>query len=73
MIVEEIIRKPEVDQNEMEYVVEQYIKERKGVDVKINIPIMGGLIGAALNQQQLSLLSDSYMTASQWFRDNKYK
>jgi len=56
--------------NELMFVVEQYIKEKKGVEVKLNI--LKGLnprqrIGQFIYQQQITKLNDAFTKASEYF------
>ena len=76
MDVYEIIKKDHLDQNEMEYVVEQYIKIKKGRDIKINVranPILS-MIPLQFQQQiiqnELSMLNEAYDVAMGYFINN---
>jgi hypothetical protein len=76
MNVDEIIIKNELTTREMEFVVEQYIFEKKGKKVDINTlnhplanavpPPMNGII----LQQQFQLLDTAYQTACVYFFEN---
>ena len=75
MDVNEIIKKQELTTREMEFVVEQYILEKKGKKVDINTlnhplvnavpPPMNGII----LQQQFQLLDTAYQNACVYFFD----
>jgi hypothetical protein len=67
MKVAEIIRKNELSQDEMLFVVEQYILVRKGASVSIKIG--QGHIGA----YDLSLADAAYTAAVNWFYKNPDK
>jgi hypothetical protein len=78
MNINEIIFKNQLDQSEMEFVVEEYILEKKNVKVKINITNHPGLqhmpqeFQAMIIQNQLQLLNMAYETALTYFI-SKYK
>ena len=75
MDVNEIIKKHELTTREMEFVVEQYILEKKGKKVDINTlnhplvnavpPPMNGII----LQQQFQLLDTAYQKAAIYFSE----
>lgn len=67
MRVAEIIKKKELSQDEMLFVVEQYILVRKGTSVRIEIG--QGHIGA----YDLSLADAAYTSAVRWFYRNPDK
>ncbi len=71
MDIQEIIKRNHLDQKEMEYVVTQYIKELKGVDVSINVEKVAlawpKWVRTKLIEQQLSKLNDAYQIAAEWF------
>lgn len=67
MKVAEIIKKKELSQDEMLFVIEQYILVRKGASVRIEIG--QGHIGA----YDLSLADAAYNSAVSWFYRNKDK
>jgi hypothetical protein len=67
MKVAEIIRKKELSQDEMLFVVEQYILVRKGASVSIKIG--QGHVGV----YDLSLADAAYTAAVNWFYKNPDK
>lgn len=73
MNVIEIVSRPSpqiVSQDEMEYVVEQYIKERKGADVKIDIEKginRNSILARGLLLRQLKMLEQAFDEASSYF------
>jgi len=80
MEVKEIIRKEKLEQSEMEFVIEQYIKEKKGRDVKINIHnnqmihLIPKEFQQSILQKELQLLNEAYNVAcSYYFKKNKEK
>ena len=77
MDVYEIIDAEESDINEIKFVVEMYIKERKDITVTINLDKGLEFIPApfrgAYTQQQLQKLMDAYFKASQWFSLKRLK
>jgi hypothetical protein len=78
MNINEIIFKNQLDQSEMEFVVEEYIFEKKNVRVKINVANQPGLQHMPVSfqnmmiQNQLQLLNVAYETAVFYFI-SKYK
>jgi hypothetical protein len=78
MNINEIIFKNQLDQSEMEFVVEEYIFEKKNVRVKINVANQPGLqhmpvsFQSMMIQNQLQLLNKAYETAVSYFI-SKYK
>jgi hypothetical protein len=78
MNINEIIFKNQLDQSEMEFVVEEYIFEKKNVRVKINVANQPGLqhmpqsFQNMMIQNQLQLLNVAYETAVFYFI-SKYK
>lgn len=77
MEIQDIINKTNLQQAEMEFVVESYIKEKTGKEVKINImnhPILRampkefmGLAGGVIIQKELQLLDKAYLVACEYF------
>lgn len=74
MNIEDIIHKPSparISIKEMTFVIEQYIKEKKGRDVTINLerglPPRASLIFGHLYQSQLKKLNNAFSTASEYF------
>lgn len=73
MVVEEIVNRPTsqpVDQSEMIYVVEQYIKDKKGVEVDINL--LKGInkkspMASILLQEQLGMLVEAFEIARGYY------
>ena len=70
MIVEEIVNRPNnstFSTEEMQYVVQQYIIEKKGVNVDINLGKklnkFGQGISKMLSSQQLEKLNDAFNTS----------
>lgn len=72
MNVSDIIRKTVLDQAEMQFVVEQYIEERKGVKVTIDLTPKSQL-ASLLVQDQLIKLHAAYDCAVRWFNQQSYK
>jgi len=59
-----------VSQQEMEHVVEEYIKEKKNAGVKIDITKGikgGGLLTQGLLARQLNMLNEAFDVASKYF------
>ena len=77
MNVNDIIIKTQLETNEMEFVIEEYIFEKKNVRVKINhlnhplIRIAPEPIKSAVIQQQLNLLNTAYQDACVYFFDKQ--
>ncbi len=73
MNVSEIIEKTELTQEEMEFVVEEYVWEKKNKRVKINIqsnPILQLIPKAfaeSILRQELNLLNHAYNCACEYF------
>ncbi len=65
--ISRIIRATELHQQEQEWLVEQYIKIRKDVDVKINIRGRGMIAVIDLEK-----LQRAFNDASEWFFENDY-
>ncbi len=61
MNVKDIIHKTHLEQSEMQYVVEQYIKERKGKEGKIY----------CTSSIDLMKLDGAYNVAVKWFMQNE--
>lgn len=70
MNVYEIINKPVITQDECKFVVEQYIKEMKLVDVNINIDRSKGYYGVL---EELRLLEKAYVVAHCYFMEKLNK
>lgn len=68
MEISEIIRKAHLEQDEMLFVIGQYIKARKGVEV--NTVIKGSNPGYIM--LQLDLMEKAYETACVWFFKEGY-
>lgn len=70
MVVSDIIRKTELSQAEMQFVVEQYIKERKGVNVNIHIALPTNSferLSMHFAQDQIIKLTNAYNDACGWY------
>lgn len=73
MEVEEIINKTELSQEEMQYVVEQYIWEKKQKKVTINIhnnkmlQFVPKVFADGILQDELIKLNDAYNDACEYF------
>jgi hypothetical protein len=79
MDVKEIIGKTELTQEEMQFVVEQYIFEKKGKKVKIDImsnPVINlvpPMMQRPLIQRELSMLNEAYNIACEYFFNKEEK
>jgi hypothetical protein len=79
MKIEEIITKSELSQEEMEFVVEEYIFEKKNRRVKINImanPVLQLVptnMQTPLIQRELGLLNEAYQMACEYFFEKDAK
>lgn len=79
MKTKEIINKPDTEalsDQEMAYVVQEYIKERKGQDVVINIYKnfnQNNPLSTMFLAQEINQLHEAYNTAKYWLLENKYK
>tara|TARA_R110002096_G_scaffold60958_1_gene151774 strand:+ start:3668 stop:3880 length:213 start_codon:yes stop_codon:yes gene_type:complete len=62
----EISKSTHVHQMEMQYVVEQYIKEKKGVDISVALDVTS-IIGRMTIQSQLNKLTHAFNVASAYF------
>ena len=76
MNIYKIITKTKLQQQEMEFVVEQYIKEKKGVNVQINLAkrvetLPNFYVGLHL-QQQLQLLDKAFNDACIYFSHKQF-
>jgi len=76
MNIKKIINKTHLEQSEMQYVVEQYIKEKKGVDVEINL--LKGVSNDVPEpfiimhlRQQLQLLVNAFEIACKYFANKQ--
>jgi len=77
MNLEEIVKRPHkemVNQREMGFVIEQYILERKGKTVKVNIEKNNTILPRVFHlNDQVPKLIDAFIVASSWLKVNKYK
>ncbi len=69
MILSTLIRAKQVNQEEAAYVVEAYIKARKGKDVNITIDMRYGTLGLI---DQMQKLTRAHLIASCWFLGEGY-
>lgn len=69
MEIKDIIYKQNVEQSEMQFIIEQYIKVRKGVDIKCN-PRQTGI--RIFDIGEVTKLISFYNTAADWFIKNGY-
>lgn len=71
MTTKDICFKAEPSIEEMRFLVEQYVKEKKGRDVSINlekyVSASDGMIGRMSYGNQLDLLVTAYNSASKYF------
>jgi hypothetical protein len=78
MDIKEIVFKNELTQEEMEFVVEEYIFEKKNARVKINVTNKPGIhhmpkdFQSMIIQGQIQMLYTAYESASRYFCQ-KYK
>lgn len=68
MDINEIIYKSNLELDEVKYVVQEYIREKKGVIVRIRLMLDEGLV----NPFEFRLLFNAFDTAAHYFA-NKHK
>lgn len=60
-------------QEELEFVIKEYIKEKKGVDININLSknFTGTHFDSFINQDQMILLDKAFEVAQRYFVEKK--
>jgi septum formation topological specificity factor MinE len=59
-----------VDQSEVLYVIQQYIKARKGIEVT---PYINSNMGIINLQLEVSAMNQAFLIAQSWFKQNPIK